>query len=146
MTSEEFRFLIPGYLAGGLSPEEKRVFEDRLATDADLRRELAELETVWKDLGEVKQEQPSPFLRARFYRRLDDVSHREARLAKGSFAWWKPGLAGLVRQAIVALALFGLGLFVGREKAESPSREQVTQLHTQVQELRQTVASTLMDR
>jgi len=146
MTSEEFRYLIPDYLTGGLSPAEMKMFRDRLATDAELRREVSELEAVWKDLGDVEQEQPSPFLRARFYRKLDDLSNREARLAKGSFAWWKPGLAGLVRQGVVALALFALGLFVGREKGESPSRDQVAQLHTQVQELRQTVALTLMDR
>ncbi len=146
MTSEEFRYLIPEYLTGGLTPEEMKTFLDRIAIDPELRHEVAELEAVWKDLGEVKQEQPSPFLRARFYRRLDDLSHREARLAKGTFAWWKPGLAGLVRQGIVAMALFALGLFVGREKSEAPSRSQVAELHTQVQELRQTVALTLMDR
>src|SRR3954470_4624690 len=117
MTSEEFRYLIPDYLTRGLSPEEMKIFQDRLAMDAELRREVAELEAVWRDLGEVEQEQPSPFLRARFYRKLDDLSNREARLARGSFAWWKPGLAGLVRQGIVAMALFSLGLFVGREKS-----------------------------
>ena len=146
MTSEEFRYLIPDYLTGGLGPEERKMFQDRLATDAELRHEVSELQAVWKDLGEVEQEQPSPFLRARFYRKLDDLSNRNARLARGGFAWWKPGLAGLVRQGIVAAALFALGLFVGRERNASPSRDQVAQLHTQVQELRQTVALTLMDR
>ncbi|MFL6417569.1 MAG: HEAT repeat domain-containing protein [Bryobacteraceae bacterium] len=146
MTSEEFRYLIPGYLSGGLSADEKKMFEERLETDGELRRELAELETVWKDLGEREQEQPSPFLRARFYRKLDDISNRQARLARGGFAWWKPGLAGLVRQGVVAAALFALGLFVGREKSAGPSSEQMDQLHTQVQELRQTVALSLMDR
>ncbi|MFL6452316.1 MAG: hypothetical protein ACJ746_32310 [Bryobacteraceae bacterium] len=146
MTSEEFQYLIPEYLSGRLSPEEKRVFEQRLSTDGELRRELAELESVWKDLGEVEQEQPSSLLRARFYQRLNDISNREARLASGSFAWWKPGLAGLVRQALVAAALFVLGLFVGRERSATPSRDQVAQLHSQVQELRQTVALSLMDR
>jgi hypothetical protein len=146
MTSEEFHYLIPGYLSGRLSPEEKRLFEERLATDGELRRELAELEAVWKHLGEVEQEQPSAFLRARFYQKLNEISNREARLARGSFAWWKPGLAGLVRQGLVAVALFVLGLFVGRERSGSPSGKQIAELHTQVQELRQTVALSLMDR
>src|SRR5437588_11310859 len=112
MTSEEFRYLIPGYLSGGLSPEENRTFEEKLATDGKLRRELTEMQAVWKDLAEMEQEQPSPFLRARFYQKLNDLSSRKAKLAKGDFAWWKPGLAGLVRQALVAVALFALGLFV----------------------------------
>jgi hypothetical protein len=146
MTSEEFRYLIPPYLSGALTPEEKRTFEERLAADSELRRELGELQAMWKDMGEIEEEQPSPFLRARFYRKLNEVSSREARLAKGGFAWWKPGLAGLVRQALVAVALFALGLFVGREKAGNPAADQMAQLHNQVQELRQTVALSLMDR
>jgi hypothetical protein len=146
MTSEEFRYLIPGYLSGGLTPEEKNIFEKRLETDGELRREVAELEAVWKDLDEVDEQQPSPFLRARFYQKLNEISDREARLARGAFAWWKPGLAGLVRQALVAIGLFALGLFVGRDRSSSPSRDQVAQLHNQVQELRQTVALSLMDR
>src|SRR4051794_7273818 len=147
MTSEELRHLIPGYLSGRLSPEEKRILEGRLATDSELRREVLELESVWKDLGEMNEEQPSPALRARFYQRLNEISNREARLARGGFAWWKPGLAGLVRQAVVALALFVLGLYLGRENVRGgASNDQGTQLHTQVQELRQTVALSLMDR
>jgi hypothetical protein len=146
MTSEEFRYLIPPYLSGALSPREKSAFEERLAADSELRREVAELEAVWKDMGEIERERPSPFLRARFYRKLNEVSSREARLAKGGFAWWKPGLAGLVRQALVAVALFALGLFVGREKAGNPAADQMAQLRNQVQDLRQTVALSLMDR
>jgi HEAT repeats len=146
MTSEEFRYLIPPYLSGALSPEEKSAFEERLAADSELRFEVGELEAVWKDMGEFEQEQPSPFLRARFYRKLNEVSKREARLAKGGFAWWKPGLVGLVRQALVALALFALGLFAGRENAGNPGADQMAQLRSQVQELRQTVALSLMDR
>jgi hypothetical protein len=129
-----------------LGPEEKRIFEERLETDRALRREVTELEAVWKELGEVEEERPSAFLRARFYQKLNELSDREARLAKGAFAWWKPGLAGLVRQALVAIGLFALGLFVGRDRSGSPSRDQVAQLHNQVQELRQTVALSLMDR
>jgi anti-sigma-K factor RskA len=146
MTSEESRYLIPAYLSGGLTAEEKRIFEEQLTTDGELRRELAELQGVWKDLADMDEEQPSPFLRARFYRRLNEVSNREAKLAQGGFAWWKPGLAGLVRQALVAVALFALGLFVGREKGNHPTADQMAQLHNQVQELRQTVALSLMDR
>ena len=146
MTSEEYRYLIPGYLSGGLSPDDRRIFEEQLRADSQLRRELGELQAVWRDMGEIEEEQPSPFLRARFYQKLNEVSSREAKLAKGGFAWWKPGLAGLVRQALVAVALFALGLFVGREKASSPAADQMAQLHNQVQELRQTVALSLMDR
>lgn len=147
MTSEEFRHLIPEYLAGRLSPEEKSAFEGRLASDSELRREALELESVWKELGEIGEEEPSPILRARFYQRLHEVTVRRSRVAEGGFAWWKPGLTGLMRQALIAAAVFVLGLYVGREKAGSSTPgSQLAQLHSQVQELRQTVALSLMDR
>lgn len=147
MTSDEFKHLIPEYLSGSMSPEDRMTFETRMAADSELRREMLELESIWKELGELEQAQPSAALRARFYGQLHEKTVRRARLAQGGFAWWKPGLTGLVRQALVAAALFFLGLYVGRERTGGDvSAGQVAQLHTQVQELRQTMALSLMDR
>jgi len=147
MMSEELRSLIPAYLSGQLSPSEKRTFEAQLASDPELRIEVAELQATWQDLGLVREEEPSPAVRARFYQRLHDVTSGRARVARSGYAWWKPGLSGLVPHATIALALFCLGLYLGREKTGGPaSTDQVAQLHTQIQDLRRTVALSLLDR
>ncbi len=145
--SEEFRQLIAAYLSGQLSPGEKKIFEAQLVSDPELRIEVAELQATWQDLDLVREEDPSPAVRTRFYQRLHDVTTGRTRLARGGFAWWKPGLSGLVRQVIIALALFCLGLYFGRERGgAAASTEQVAQLHGQIQDLRRTVALSFLDR
>ncbi len=147
MMSEESRQLIAAYLSGQLSPGEKKIFEAQLVDDPELRIEVAELQTAWQDLGLVREEDPGPAVRTRFYQRLHDVTTGRTRLARGGFAWWKPGLSGLVRQVTIALALFCLGLYLGRERSGAgASGEQVAQLNNQIQDLRRTVALSFLDR
>ena len=147
MTSEEFQQLIPGYLTGQLTEAEKAMFEAQMGKSPDLRIEVAELRSTWEELGRLPEEQPSAAVRARFYQKLNDIDQGRARPFAGSFAWWKPGLSGLVRQAAMALVLFALGLYVGRSNVGTPaSRNEVTQLHSQVQDLRRTVALSLLER
>jgi hypothetical protein len=147
MTSEEIRLLIPQYLAGDLGVAERNVLETALGGSAELREEVEEMRALWNSLGSLPEEQPSPALRARFYQRLNEIKTGRSRPLTGGFAWWKPGLAGLVRQVTIALALVAIGMYLGREKfGGSASSDEVRRLGTEVQNLRQTVALTLLDR
>lgn len=147
MTSEEFRHLIPGYLSGQVTSDEKVLFEAQVSKSPELRIEVEELRSLWEGLGLLPEEQPSAAMRARFYQRLNDIKNGPSRLLGGGFAWWKPGLQGLVRQITIALALFCVGLYVGRVDMDGrASHEEVAGLQTQVQSLRQTVALSLLDR
>lgn len=147
MTSEECRLLIPEYLSGQLAPAEKNLFEAQLETSADLRMEVEELRAVWEGLAHLPEEQPSAEMRARFYQRLSDVNHGRRQSFRGEFAWWKPGLSGLVRQAAIAIILFGLGMYAGRSNREGHSQgQEIAEMHAQVQSLRTVVALSLLDR
>lgn len=151
MTSEEMRALIPQYLGGRLTPEERVLFEAQLDANSELRQEKEELQLLWEDLGALSDEQPSAALRARFYRKLDEMNSGQRRPSTAGFAWWKPGLAGLVRQAVVAVALFACGVYVGHERlgrgaTTTGSTDEVKRLGTEVQSLRQTVALSLLER
>jgi HEAT repeat protein len=151
MTSEEIRILIPQYLAGQSTASEKVLFEAQLDANAELRQELEELRPLWDELGSLPQEEPSAALRARFYQKLNDANTGRSRPFRSDFAWWKPGLAGLVRQAAVALAVFALGLYVGHAKMSTQQppvagTDEVKRLGTEVQSLRQTVALSLLER
>lgn len=147
MTFEECRLLIPEYLSGQLSPAERAVFEAQLESSAELRIELEELRPVWDGLGALPEEQPSAALRARFYQRLSDVNNGRRQSFRGDFAWWRPGLSGLVRQAAIAVLLFGLGMYAGRVNTESHKQsEEIAEMHSQVQSLRGMVALSLLDR
>ncbi|HEX4227680.1 MAG TPA: HEAT repeat domain-containing protein [Bryobacteraceae bacterium] len=147
MTSEEFRYRIPEYLSGRLMPSERTSFEEQLNQSPELRVEMEELRQTWLGLGLLGDEQPSAALRARFYQRLNDLNSGRSRPLTGGYAWWKPGLAGLVRQITIVLALFCLGMYVGRVSVSGHnSSADSAQLASQVQSLQQTVALSLMDR
>jgi hypothetical protein len=147
MTSEELRQLIPGYLSGQITSAEKSMFEGQLKKNPELGIEVEELRSLWEELGTLSEERPSPAMRAHFYQKLNDMRNGRSRSLLGGFAWWKPGLPGLVRQITLALALFCVGMFAGRVNTSGrASTEQVTQLQTQVQTLRRTVALSLLER
>jgi hypothetical protein len=60
MSFDELQALIPQYLAGELTGEERKHLKNNCAQEcANLRIELEELRSVWQGLGLVGQEQPS---------------------------------------------------------------------------------------
>jgi hypothetical protein len=148
MTPEEMSLLIPQYLSGQMTPAEKDAFEAELGTNAGLRLEVDELRAVWDGLGSLPQETPSPALRARFYQKLHDIQTGRSHVVERQYAWWKPGLQGLVPQTVLALAVFVLGTYVGHVNLDGrgSSTEEVKRLGSEVQNLRQTVALSLLDQ
>ncbi len=148
MTSEECRLLIPQYLSGQLTVPERQLFENQLGVDDELRVEVDELRSLWEGLGSLPQEQPTAGLRDRFYQRLNEIQSDRSRRFERGYAWWKPGLQGLVPQATIAAVVFLLGMYVGRVNigGRDPAAQEVKRLDTEVQGLRQTVALSLMDR
>jgi hypothetical protein len=144
MKFEEIQAQIPLYLAGQLTSAEKESFEDHLRTNAELRIELEELRLVWQGLDLVGDEQPSAAMRARFYQKLNALTkNSDATLPGAGWRGWKIGIPQLAG----ALALFALGMFVGRINISgSGSGAEVAQLRGQVEGLRQTVALSLLDR
>ncbi len=147
MTSDEFRYLIPGYVSGRLTSTEHATFEAQLNASPELRIEVEEIRAMWQGLGLLPEEQPSAAMRARFYGKLKDLETGQGRRVAGGFAWWKPGLPGLVRQLTLSLALVCLGMYIGRVSMSSrPGPTDTAQLQNEVQNLRQTVALSLLDR
>jgi hypothetical protein len=147
MTFEEIRLLIPQYLSGQSTPAEKDIFEAQLNASPELRIEVEELRSLWDELGSIPEERPSDALRTRFYQKLDAIARERNRVSDTGFAWWKSGLQGLVRQTMLAIAVFAAGLYIGRvAPGTSPATQEVKRLDTEVQTLRQTVALSLLER
>ncbi|HEX7360383.1 MAG TPA: HEAT repeat domain-containing protein [Bryobacteraceae bacterium] len=141
MTFEEIRERIPEYLSGRLAPAEKSALEAELNASAELRIEVEELRYLWQEMESLPEEQPSAALRARFYQKLS------AAAKPGGFAWWKPGLRGLVWQSALAAAIFVLGMYAGHlALGRHASEQEVAHLGTEVQNLRQTVALSMLGK
>jgi hypothetical protein len=142
MSPEDYRQLIPQYLLGELSPEECSAFETMLASDAALRVETEELRTTWDNLADIDNQQPSAGLRTRFYERLASATERSRTQRPKLFGLWpmRP-----VWQAVFMGIVFAAGLFSGFLSRQS-SVMQVARLQTEVQQMRQLVALSMLNR
>jgi HEAT repeats len=142
MTLDESRLLIPQYLSGGLTSAEQVAFEDSLANNAGLRLELEELRNLWTGLSLLPDEQPSAALRARFYQKLNRLEKTGQTSIVERVAGWK-----FWPQVAFGLLLFLAGAYLGRMKtAERVNADQLAQMNSQVQGLREMVALSLLDR
>lgn len=142
MSSEEYRLLIPQYLLGQLSAEESALFEARLDTDSALRTEVEELQSTWDSLPEIHDAQPSAGLRTRFYERLASETERSRARRPRLFGLWPVHPAW---QAMFAVAIFASGLAAGLISRQ-PSVREVTRLQGEVQQMRQLVALSMLNR
>jgi hypothetical protein len=151
MTLEEGRLLIPQYLSGDLTPEESGLFEEQLAASAELRMELEELRSLWDGLALLPEQKPSPALRAQFYQRLNKLTREGGVSADGpsklkrlsSLGWH----LGPLPQFAAGLVIFVLGLYVGRNGLDNRAHvDEMAQMRSQVQDLREMVALSLLDR
>ncbi len=108
------------------------------------KSEIEELQALWESLGALGEQQPSPELRVKFYRRLNAIEQKEKRGFWNRFGWWKQGL---VLQLAGGLAIFLGGIFVGRlNTPHGVAAGEVAELRTQVQGLHETVALSLLQR
>jgi hypothetical protein len=81
-------------------------------------------------------------LRAHFYQKLNAVAKAKPEAPRQR--WWKQAF---VPQLAAACAVFILGMSVGQfKKTQAPPPNEISELRTQVEGLRQTVALSLMDK
>ena len=132
MTLDEFRLLIPEYLAGQLSGAEKVACDEFARVNPEARLDLAELRGVWDELGAIEEEQPGAALRAKFYQKLYAPDK-----PKRAFIWRMSWM-----QVAAAIALFVLGAVAGRFKPDS----EVTQMRGEMRSLHETVALSLLEQ
>jgi hypothetical protein len=152
MTLDEGRLFIPQYLSGDLTPDENRLFEEQLSASAELRLELEELRSLWNDLALLPEQKPTPALRAQFYQKLNKLiregaqsaSASPAKLKRFNLSGWH---LGALPQMAAGLLIFVMGLYVGRDVLDNrPHVDEMAQMRSQVQGLREMVALSLLER
>jgi hypothetical protein len=152
MSCERFREQIPECLAGRL----ERVAREKLIAHVELcsscRADLAEIGAVWRGLESLPVAEPDPAMRSRFIEVLEAYQAgmeqgRTRTVVSGKSPWWMAGWwpAKAAWQTALAVALllaggFG-GHYVARPRTVSP---EMAQLQAQVENLRQTVALSMM--
>ena len=151
MNCQALRDMIPDFLARQLSTDASRQFEEHIATCADCRAELDQVESVWTALGELPEGEPGPGLRSRFYAALEEEKRRLARAEKPSWTkrverwidtWWprRP-----VFQVATAAVLLVVGVVAGANLKTAPAPNgEIAQLRGEIQEMQQMVSLSLL--
>jgi hypothetical protein len=111
--------------------------------------EMESMSRTWERMSEWRDEQPSPAVRARFYQMLDAYeAGRQAAAAPAKpvrSSWWP---FAPVWQFAAAACLVVLGLFVGsyRPWGQGGKNEELATLRSEVQNMRQLVALSLLQQ
>ncbi|UCH85882.1 MAG: HEAT repeat domain-containing protein [Candidatus Latescibacterota bacterium] len=152
MTCKDLQDSIPDYLAGALSSDELGHFHGHLAECESCRMELEQTQSMWRTLGELPDEEPSPRLRSHFYSLLEEEKRRVAkelrdpwprRLEAWLNSWWPRRPA--VQMAMTA-ALLIVGVIVGRGIQSAPETDvEFQQLQTEVQQMHEMVSLSLLN-
>lgn len=116
---------------------DNNLFERDLSSLARDEAEAQSLREIWRELGDLPAPQPSAALRAQFYQKLNSLT----RPVNKPQSTWK-----MIFQIAAGVALFVLGLTVGRFNTQKTAQPEMAQLQNQMEGLRQTVALSLMEK
>jgi len=144
MNCEKAKEQFADYLVGDIKPSAEAEIRAHIASCVSCREEIEGLSALWAKLGVLPQEQPSGGLRANFYAMLEDYKTKPAnRLREFWKEFWsfrKPAYG-----FSFGLTLLVVGIGVGAFLTGGGSGK-VTALHQELQDMRQTVALSMLDR
>ncbi len=160
MSCEEIRDRIPDILTGEMDPADRAAFDAHIAQCPGCAEELRRLTETWTRLGVLPMERPSQDLSDRFYKMLEAEQEKLekarafaaperrrpsfARRVSDAFARLRPMPAFQFGAALLILAIgIGGGLMLG---PKDTTKVQVAALGREVQDMRQAMASTLLQQ
>jgi hypothetical protein len=153
MNCQELRELIADYLTEQLADDELQRFEAHRTGCDKCSLEVEQMESAWIKLEKLPEAEPSPQMRSRFYTMLEEEKRRLQHADKKSFlerfeiwinSWWprRPALQmAMAALFLVVGAMAGFGL-----KDGSGGNGDLAQLRDEVQQMRQMVSLSLLDK
>ena len=146
MKCEDYRAQLPEFWEGALEEEERAALEMHLASCAGCRAEADSLGRIWHGLARIPMAQPPAGLRRRFYERLDSYQQGLAeapRASAGVWAWfsWRPAF-----QIGFGVAILAIGFIAGYRVDDRRDNTQISQLRSEVNNMRQMVTLSLLQQ
>jgi hypothetical protein len=154
MNCDKIRDKFADYLTGDIDGEARGEIQRHISSCPACRTEIEDLTAVWAKLGVLPVETPTGALRQRFYAMLEEYKNGLERPAKSPrheevFPRWRewltfrrPAFAASFSAALL-LAGLGLGWALSGSRATSV---RLADLRTEVQDMRQTMALSLLDQ
>jgi hypothetical protein len=118
---------LAAYLDGELSPEETQALESRLATDANLRSELGQLQKAWDLLDVLPRAKADETFSTTTMSLAADQLRKEAAARQKKI--WTPRMTMITAATLVALISLGAGYLVVTNIVQRPKREMERELH-----------------
>ncbi len=153
MNCEIAREQFASYLADDIDADAKTAVRDHIASCPSCREELEGLSAVWTRLGVIPREQPSDSLRENFYAMLEgakkEADAKETGRRPGRFREFLMGLPETGKPAYVyafSLALLVIGIGAGYFLREAGTADRTAALYRELQDMRRTVALSMIDR
>jgi hypothetical protein len=152
MKCEEIAGLLPDYLQEGLSGEQKKIVERHLESCV----ECSEVAGLWKKLALIPDEEPSAAGRERFDAMLQayQTGRQQESIAgrgrEGSASLWSvfQWLRSPVGAVAWSIALVAFGTYLGMQlgSAKSTSQQDLAAMHTELTNMRQMVALSMLQQ
>ena len=149
---EKIKDQFADYLTGDIDSAAMDEVRAHIAACPACREEIESLSALWTKLGVLPQEQPSGRLRANFYAMLEDAKRtqekeREAREPGRIRTFWKDFWS--FRKPAYALSfslvLLCVGIGAGYVFRAGSGAESVAAMRQEIQDMRQTVALSMLD-
>jgi hypothetical protein len=154
MQCEQFKEQLPDYLLGILPEPALAQIQSHLALCPACKQETDDVCAVWKKLGLIPEEQPSPALRKQFYATLEAYQEGITEAARTpyrreGFTDWLRGwsLGQLSFQFGLAMVFLVMGLIVGHLlTASRPGKVEIAQLREELHGMGQLVTLALLEQ
>ncbi|HMG08368.1 MAG TPA: zf-HC2 domain-containing protein [Mucilaginibacter sp.] len=153
MKCEQYQDLFTDYINKQLTTAKQVELEEHIAGCEACRQELAVMQNIWNQLGELNAPEPSAHVKVRFQAMLDtyvaSVTENRSLADKINDRWnrlWQlQPRWPLAYSIIVILVSFGCGFWVFHNSRNDRQEQQLQTLTTQVHELRQTMMLALLE-
>ena len=151
MKCEDYRAQLPEFWEGALEEEDRAALEMHLASCTGCRAEADSLGRIWHGLARIPMAQPPAGLRRRFYDRLDSYqqglpkrrSNERAGFGERLRAWF--GLRPAF-QIGFGVAMLAIGFIAGYRVDDKRDNTQISQLRSEVNNMRQMVTLSLLQQ
>lgn len=154
MKCKQIKEKFADFLIGDIDQKSKEEIQEHMTSCSQCREELESLSEIWTKLGVIPEEEPSDRVRPRFYAMLEAYKQglqqeipppRRRKIDHGWLESWWPRRP--VYQFSFALLLLVVGLAFGYFFSTSgQSRTEVAQLRQEIQNVRQSMAVSLLDQ
>jgi anti-sigma-K factor RskA len=153
MDCKKIKELVVDYMDGSLDVQTARKVDEHLSSCEECRAEFSGMKSMWLELDNLEIEQPSSSLKKNIENMIDsynlgmknnETAQWYVPILKWLESWWpkRPAAQFAAMAAVLVIGLMA-GLNIG-ERTES--KKEIVQLKTDMNQLRQTVMSSLLDQ